>query len=368
MRWRRPIAVVVVAIVALGQPTASAHVALRDGDMARGRSFTIAATGDIIAHTAVNDQALEYGHESKYDYAPMFSEIQPLIAGADLAICHLEGPIAPQGVEFTGQPVFGSPAAIAASIVAVGYDRCSTASNHSMDKGVAGIDATLDAFEAAGLGHSGTARTPAEAAAPILSVNGVKVAHLSYAYSFNGARLPTDEPWRANLIDPARILADAADARARGAEFVVVSLHWGAENQSPITGAQRSLANTLTAGGLVDLIIGHHVHLLQSIEQINGKWVVFGMGNILSNERSTTGCPVASQDGMVVRLSVSEIPGGGFRVARPVVTPTWVMWPGLSVLDVAQRLNDPALPPGLRRALTESWERTQKTVGAYVTP
>jgi len=63
--------------------------------------------------------------------------------------------------------------------------------------------------------------------------------HLAYTFGFNGFRLPKDQPWRSNLIDQARILADAADARARGAEFVMVSLHWGIEGRSRPTTAQR---------------------------------------------------------------------------------------------------------------------------------
>ena len=331
------------------------------------RQITMAFTGDILAHVAVNTRAWKYGDKLAYDYRPMFADIEPILSSVDLAVCHLEGPIAPPGVKITGQPVFGSPAGIAHSIAAVGYDRCSTASNHSMDKGIAGINATLNAFDAVGLGHSGTARTPEEAVTPIVDVDGVSVAHLSYSYGFNGGRATVrNAPWRANVIDTTAILAAAADAKARGAEVVVLSLHWGREYRSKPTGLQRSVAKTLTASGLIDLIVGHHAHVLQPIEQINGRWVVFGMGNIVSNQRPITGCPIGSQDGMVVTVEITENPEGGFTVGVPVAHPTLVDPTTYVAMDVKTRLADPTISNSLRNRLTLSLKRTTKVVGAFI--
>ena len=113
-------------------------------------------------------------------------------------------------------PDYGVPAQVVAGIAAAGFDRCSLASNHVMDKGAAGIDATLATFDAAGLGHAGMARTPEEAGPQLFDVNGDHVAHLSYTFSYNGMPVTNGEPWRSNLIDPDRIVAEAQRrARAR---------------------------------------------------------------------------------------------------------------------------------------------------------
>ena len=71
-------------------------------------------------------------------------ELAPVIEPVDLAICHLESPIAPLGQEFTTFPLYGVPEGIVDAIAAAGYDRCSTASNHTADKGIAGIDRTAE--------------------------------------------------------------------------------------------------------------------------------------------------------------------------------------------------------------------------------
>jgi poly-gamma-glutamate capsule biosynthesis protein CapA/YwtB (metallophosphatase superfamily) len=333
------------------------------------RSFTLAASGDILLHTSVIDMARQYaaGSGATYDFAPMFADVQPVIAAADLGICHLETPVAPPGEALSTYPIYGVPAEIVGGIKAAGFDRCSLASNHSMDRGTKGIDATLTALDAAGLGHTGMARRPEESLPSHVVVNGVRVAHLSYTFGFNGLSLPRAEPWRSNLIEPQRIIAEARQAKADGAEFVVLSLHWGWEGHSPVTPEQRALADVLTRSGAIDLIIGHHAHVLQPIQTVNGRWVVFGLGNFISGMGGGTKCCGAgAQDGAIVRVTVTENPGGFFVAGRPEIVPTYVDRARYVIEPVATGLNDPAVTTALRGGLQQSLARTQKVLGEYL--
>ena len=186
-----------------------------------------------------------------------------------------------EGERLRPSEILGTPPVWLREIKRAGYDRCSTASNHSLDGGLPGVDATVAAFAEYGLGQSGVASS-AETVLPALeTVNGIRVAHLSYTYGFDYGRLPADEPWRANVIKPQRIIADAKAVRAKGADVVILSLHWGNTQwikQSPF---QLSVAEEVTRSGQVDLIIGAHTHLIQPISQVNGVWVVWGMGDLL---------------------------------------------------------------------------------------
>lgn len=94
-----------------------------------------------------------------------------------------------------------------------GYDRCSTASNHVLDRGVGGIDRTVDVLDDNDMGQAGMARTELESFPDVFEVDGVRIAHLSYTYGTNGIPVPSAEPWRTNLIDPVRIVRDAKSAR-----------------------------------------------------------------------------------------------------------------------------------------------------------
>ena len=90
----------------------------------------------------------------------MFAWIRPRIAGADLALCHVETPLVHGPLR--GYPSFRTPAALARAIQATGWDACSTASNHSLDAGQCGVDTTLRALDRAGLRHAGSSRSQAE--------------------------------------------------------------------------------------------------------------------------------------------------------------------------------------------------------------
>jgi hypothetical protein len=105
--------------------------------------FTVAATGDFLIHTPVAARALSNGGGRRYDFRPMFASIRPWVAGADLALCHVETPLVPGPVQ--GYPSFRTPPGLARSIRATGWDACSTASNHTLDAGQYGIGTTLDA-------------------------------------------------------------------------------------------------------------------------------------------------------------------------------------------------------------------------------
>ena len=345
-----------------GSPASSPFEPEPDLEPPPPRRFTIAATGDILIHAAVWERAAAYadGSDQPFDFRPMFARVAPLLRAADLGVCHMETPVSADDIGLSSFPVFNVPHEIVDAVRWAGYDTCSTSSNHSLDQGADGIATTLDALDRAGLSHAGTARTRAESRRPtILDVNGVRVAHLSYSYGFNGFQPPADRPWVANLIDPEAIVREARKARARGAEFVMVSLHWGSQYVVAPTSEQLAVGRQVLKAKAVDLILGHHAHVVQPIDRIRGEYVVYGLGNILSNmTTSCTGCTAGVQDGVIAHLTVVER-GRRFVVKRVSYTPTWVeQGTSWRILPVARALDAGATPDALRPALVASWERT----------
>ncbi len=339
--------------------------AARSGPVMRRATF--AFSGDTLIHSPLVNRANGNAGGIGFDFAPMFARIAPVISGADYAICHLETPIAPPGTPLSTYPMYGVPAEVTAGIASAGYDRCSTASNHTMDRGVAGIDATVDALLAAGLTQAGMARTPEESVVAIVDVKGIAVAHLSFTMDLNGGRLPATQPWRSNIIDAEAIIAGAHDARVRGADVVIVSLHWGTERVSNPNTFQLNVADRVTASGEVDLIVGHHAHVIQPIRQVNGHWVVFGMGNFLSNMPTGDTWPASSQDGMLVTVAIAEQADGRFVVEQPSVVPTWVDRDDDWVIHpVITDLVDPLVSHRVKSQLAVSLERTRWVVGDFV--
>ncbi len=328
------------------------------------RSFTIAATGDILIHSAVWESARAYAGGSGYDFQPMFEPLRSRIEAADLAICHLEVPLSADNSRISSYPSFRAPREVADAVSAVGYDTCSTASNHTIDKGVDGAVVTLGVLDSAGLAHTGSARGPEEDVPALYEIDGVLVGHLSYTYGLNGLRVPSGKEYTVNVIDEAAIIADAAWAREQGAEFVILSMHWGNEYQAVESSFQRSLAESLLADPHIDLILGHHAHVVQPIDRIGGEYVVFGLGNLISNQR-TSSSRVGVDDGLLVEVTVTEGPDGVFRSEALTATPLYVQADGHLVLPVSDYLAADSIAPNLRTVLQTSYDRTVARVMRY---
>jgi poly-gamma-glutamate capsule biosynthesis protein CapA/YwtB (metallophosphatase superfamily) len=305
--------------------------------------------------------------DAQCDFAKLLAPTASLVSAADLAICHLEVPVAAPGNSVTGYPVFGAPLALIPALKATGWDRCSTASNHSYDQKREGINATLNALDENTLGHSGSARTQAEATAiDLITINGIRIAHHSYTYGLNGFRLPKSEPWRVNLISAQTIIENAAAARAAGAEIVLVSLHWGEQYVSSPSKQQLRLADAITKSRQVDLIIGHHPHVVQPIRKINDRWVIFSLGNHLSSQRGSKGRPSSTQDGMMANVSFAEQPDHSFIAQPPNAHSTWVQPGTYRVFVVDDALAQPTLSPAMRDTLQRSRKRTAAVVGPFL--
>ena len=297
------------------------------------RTAILAFTGDLLAHGPVQSAAAAYatanpgaGSEvgSGYDFRPMFDEVSPIISAVDLAICHIETPLSRDDTALSGYPLFNAPRNLAVAARQAGYDGCSTASNHSFDKNVAGVFSTIEVIEAAGLRQAGMARSHLEDLAPVIyEANGIAVAHISATYSLNGLVLPSDQPYLVDPIDPSAIIFEARAAKDAGAEFVIVSLQWGNEYQSAPSDAQIQWLNEILPSDEVDLIIGHHVHVVQPVDRLGDEYVVFGLGNFLSNQ-SANCCPVETQDGMIALVALLEGPDGKIKATGVDYVPTWV--------------------------------------------
>jgi poly-gamma-glutamate synthesis protein (capsule biosynthesis protein) len=305
-------------------------------------SFTVIATGDVLIHPPLTEQAAEDAKKSgmgEFDYRPLLAGVKPLISAADLAICHLETPLADEGGPYSGYPSFSAPPEIADAIKDTGYDTCSTSSNHTLDQGEAGIKRTLDKLDSVGIKHTGSARSAKEAATPlILDVHGVKVAQVSFAFGFNGIEVPKGKPWLANQLDVAAVIAAARAAKKAGAEIVIASLHWGTEYQHEITAAQAQQAQKLLADDSIDLIIGHHAHVVQPFEKIDGKWVAYGLGNEIARHSDPRG---STEEGTAARFRFIRT-GQGWKVDKAEYVPTLIqLEPQLRLLDLTSGASTP---------------------------
>jgi hypothetical protein len=358
------LAIAAGAWAAFGRAGGPAARQARAGAAAAGRHghhgshvvrLVVEASGDLLIHSAVFERALVLGGGRRYNFAPLFAQIRPYIRRADLALCHVETPMTPAPA--TGYPVFNTPPELATAIRQTGWRACSTAATHTLDQGQTGVDDTIRALDRTGVLHTGSYTSVAAQRTPlIMTVKGVRAAFLAYTELTNGITSP--HPWSVNRASAARILSDARRARRDGAQVVIVNLHWGDEDLARPSRFQLQLADRLTRSPDITAIVGQHVHIVQPVRIIHGKLVVFGEGNLISNQTSAC-CPAASQDGMIVLLTIT-VDSRGARVSFVHYVPVWVRHPGYVVLPAGTAWRtDPADAAALRA----SYERTVAVAG-----
>ena len=295
--------VLTIAREADGQTGQGAIVAGVADEADRPAHFTVSASGDILIHAPVWEDALAFGNGRTFDFDPMFRPVRRYIAGADLAICHVETPI--RTGPPTGYPIFSAPATLAAGIRKAGWSACDTASNHSADQGQAGIRETNRLLNAQKVRHTGSAASAAAARRPlILDAGPARVGLVAYTDATNGISPP--HRWSVNVLpaaEPARkkariVARDVRRTLAAGADTVIVSIHWGDENSPKPNSSQWALARRIVAIEGVAAIVGQGPHVVQPIDRIGGKLVIFSSGNLLSNQSAAAGLPTATQDGI----------------------------------------------------------------------
>lgn len=247
-------------------------------------AIRITAAGDNLLHNTVSNASAR--SDGGYDFYPIYDNIRKIIDGSDIAFINQE-------VMLTGEvsayPNLAAPAENADALIQTGFNVINLATNHTLDKGIKGLETCLEnvharPFEAV----LGAFRNEEEAAQLcILEKQGIRFGFLSYTYGLNGYQLPKDKPWKVSLIDEAKITADLTAIRP-ACDYLIVSMHWGNEYQTSESDYQNQLAQLLCDGG-ADLIIGTHPHVLQPmkwLEREDGHKTLcaYSLGNFVSNQ------------------------------------------------------------------------------------
>ena len=247
-------------------------------------SLTLVAAGDNLYHESLINYSLENGI---YNFAPIYSEIKSIVQNADLAFINQETVMAGASFGYSGYPAFNSPQALGRTLADTGFDIINLANNHAMDMGASGLYATLDFLNSIeGITVIG-ARKEGESAR-IVTRNNISLGFLSYTFSLNGIALPRNNPNLVSMINKEKMTQEISALRPL-CDFLIVSMHWGEEYQLEPNKEQTDLAVFLAEQN-VDLIIGHHPHVLQKVETINlpdGRKTIcyYSLGNFASHQR-----------------------------------------------------------------------------------
>lgn len=241
------------------------------------------AIGESLAFDSINNAARAAGNS----YVPMMANFKPIFEKADIRLCNETTIGGGDALGISGYPKFNSPTSWSLGFAEIGCNLMNIGSDHTNDKGQAGIDAMVSTWSAQPniLAYAGANRSAEEQAQiRYFTVKGVKFAYLSYT-TRTVQENPT--PYGINLYSADLAKQQISEAR-KNAKLVLVSVTWGNEDQSSISGDQETVAQELASAG-ADVVFGNGPHVLQSAKILEGQegretLVWFSLGNFLNSQ------------------------------------------------------------------------------------
>ena len=249
---------------------------------------SVAAVGDNIIYQAGLTDAKNRSDNGGYNFLPNYDNIREKIEGADVAFINQETLVAGEEYGYSDYPRFNSPQSLVSDLIEVGFDVIGMANNHMLDMGTNGLGDTIAYYKTrsdevtmiGGYENEEDFMTPR-----VVEVNGIKIAFVAFTYATNGLKLASGSDIYVPYIDDADIERSVAAAK-EVADCVILSMHWGEENNFDPIEDQRHAAQVAADCGVL-AIIGQHPHVIQPIEWIEGKngnkmLCIYSLGDLIA--------------------------------------------------------------------------------------
>lgn len=240
--------------------------------------------GDALIHQSVYYNAGQNGNG--YDFKPMIELIKPISSSYDLAYYNQETILGGTSLGLSHYPRFNSPQEVGDAMIDAGFNVVSLATNHTMDKGEAGVLASVNYWNSkkdvvtSGQWSSYEERDKVR----IYEKNNIKYAFFSYTTLTNGLNTPYGKDYLNNVYSDSKAKNDIEKVKDK-VDVIIVAMHWGVEYSMNVSSEQERIANYLSNLG-VDLIIGAHPHVVEAVEYINNgqTFVIYSLGNFISGQ------------------------------------------------------------------------------------
>ncbi len=254
-----------------------------EGDPVQDDFISLHIVGDIMLDRGVRKQILEHGIE--YPWA----EMTRFLAGTHLTVGNLEGTVNEQQSTYTYNPPFRfvfDPTYV--EEMAKHIDVVSLANNHSADVGAsAGQEETRKWLDDIGIPYFGAWETPD----PVYEtmIEGEQIAIIGY------------HQFRPNIERMKEVIQEQSEA----GKFVMVLPHWGNEYIHAPQYNQQILAQEMLDAG-ADIILGGHPHVVQGIEEVDERLVLYSLGNFIFDQQIPETWPAVTV-GMIIDTEGIEL-------------------------------------------------------------
>lgn len=244
------------------------------------KQIRIVFVGDIMLSRRIGSLMVEQA-----DWRYPFLKTASTTRTADIAFANLENPVSSRGRNVGSKYSFRANPESLKGLKYAGFDVVSLANNHINDYGAEAIYDTFTHLESVGIYYAGAGKDAVAVRTPaIIETEGQRVAFLAYTNMVPPHLYREDARPAVAPLDLGVMRKDIRNAKQTlGADFVVVSAHWGVEYQDTPRPQERTLAHALIDAG-ADMVIGHHPHTIQQGEWYNGGYIAYSLGNFVFDQ------------------------------------------------------------------------------------
>lgn len=277
---------VIASIYVLGRPHYKTIKNEKKDPIIMNYEFSFIAVGDALIHDGVYKDAKtnkkdESGY-ALYDFKDMFSEIKDVVKDYDLKFYNQETIIGGKDIGLSTYPCFNSPDEVALDMIDAGFNIVNLATNHTLDRGEKAILYSRkfwkDKENVLAVGSYDSKEDHDKVI--INEKNGITYAILGYTTVTNGLKVPTGKDYLLNVYDKEKVKEDIEKVRDK-VDILIVSMHWGTEYTHKPIASQKEIASYLSSLD-VDVVIGHHPHVVEPIEYVGDTLVMYSLGNFIS--------------------------------------------------------------------------------------
>ncbi len=260
--------------------------------------------GDIMLDRGVESSVQE---KAEGDFTFLFKNSASFLKGADVLFCNLESVISDKGVKVGTIYSFRAEPEAMEALEFAGFNVVSVANNHVFDYGRSAMEDSFRRLRGSDIKVVGGGFSESEACSPqFLETKGVKIAFLGYTEFAARWWVAGEDRSGVCFLDGG--IKNKIEEAAKKADVVVVSMHFGDEYQETPNPEQKRIARSAIDSG-ADLVIGHHPHVAQPVEEYNGGFIAYSLGNFIFDqsfsEETMTGQLIEADVGKKGVLSVT---------------------------------------------------------------
>lgn len=239
--------------------------------------------GDIMLDRGVKNMVIKYGDG---DWLYPFKMSIDYLSSFDGVIANLEGPVSNKGIRSGSIYSFRMSPAILPALQKVNIKAVNIANNHQWDYGRIAFEDTLELLKKNNIGFFGGGKNIYEAQTPYIFRKDTTCVAIIGATEFLQSVKATET--KSGIASTEKeYLKNSIEKAKKECPLTIAIFHFGEEYHFKSVPRQQKIAHEAIDAG-VDMVIGHHPHVIEENEIYKGKEIFYSLGNLIFDQSFST--------------------------------------------------------------------------------